>query len=1518
MKTSILHLLGGALAAFSLTLTPNSQAAAATFVGFTSVNWNVAGNWLSGSVPAVGDDLVIADLTTNNLTMNDSAHTVGMLQFGAAGLRANPGSPQFILNGNVTGAGAYALTITNGLVANGNFNVGGTAGFQTKVPIIMQGDQTWSVGGAPGNSVTDEGVMLTVGAGGAQRPLVLNGTLTKVGAGQLGFVGQLVTNGSIVVNQGALKFNAGTSTTLSVGGPGTITVNNGGSLFISRNSGTLNITKAIVLNNGAALRLGGNAATANFVGSPFAFNGTVPITLEYASMLLDFTNNWSGTANSTFSGSGGTITFWGNNSGLAGTLNNSGTFHIRFGSATSGSAGATWALNNAAAYFDLYGPATNIQFGALSGAAGSVRGWNTNGLAATATVGALNTSTTFGGTLVDNTAPLALVKVGTGTLTLGGASTFSGGTTISNGAVMVLGTTASLGTGPVTVETGAAFGGNGSAGGTVTMLPGSVLEADGGVGANPLTLGGLTFGAGSTDLTTTRINVYLGGIIAGGTVSVNGTNVINIIGAAPAVGVYDLIRHTGAIGGAGFPGFVLGALPYGVVATLQDSGAAVQLNISAVTVETSIWVGSIAGAWSLDNSFEWKGAISGNPQAYHDLYPAFFDDSATNFTVNLTTNLTPAVTFVNNTAHNYLFAGVGGLVGGGALTKDGPGTLTLACSNNFTGGTFITNGVVQIGNGGTNGVLSGPVVDNGALVLARSDVGTLSGVVSGSGTVQQIGPGSFMLSGANTYLGQTTVSAGTLVAGNGSALGDTNGITTVADGATLDVASQNLGMEPITVRGAGVGGAGAIVNFGTGDQQQALRFVTLAGPTTFGGAYRWDIRDPVSANDPTGGGNAFLAGNGNSLTKVSSNIVAFINVGDTALGDINIQGGTLTFSRGTFLGNPAKTLTVYPGATFQLHRTAEYTSNIPTKVLVMTNAIIAVESNGLTNQFGGPVTLTASNTVSLPSATGLNFLNTVGGSGSFTANSAGLLVFSGTANYTGGTTVNGGVLEVDGSLGTGATPLVLANTLVCGNGVIRDPVTVPAGCTLAPGVGGIGQLSFGASLTLSAGANSIFELNKDSATNDFIQVSGPVAYGGTLLLTNLASTGLAPGDVYKLFNASAYSGSFSTIIPATPSLGLIWVTNFLTVDGTLRVAVLPIPNPPVVLSADSLSSNSVTVVFNMTVDAASATDPSHYSLSTTNAVISATQVTSTNILLGLDSALVVTNFTVHVQGVKNLSYVPDTIVATNVPAMGYGFQETVAIDTATAYQPPFASLGKIKVYASGADIFNAADAFEFVYIQVTNDFDFSVCLESFQETDVAAKAGLMVREILDPVTVGDNERNFMVESFPPDPGRAQNLIQWREDTGATAIALATPRPASTVPTNWVRLTRVGSVFSGYTSPNNLDWTYIGSVDSATNALGAYGPGVRVGLAATAHNAALVTEAVFSGFGVPKPHMYLSVTNLSGGATLVSWPLAGVGLHLQATPSLTPPSVWTNVPGSTATNYIVVPSGAGASYYRLTQ
>ena len=97
---------------------------------------------------------------------------------------------------------------------------------------------------------------------------------------------------------------------------------------------------------------------------------------------------------------------------------------------------------------------------------------------------------------------------------------------------------------------------------------------------------------------------------------------------------------------------------------------------------------------------------------------------------------------------------------GASLVKVGAGTLTLSGANTYTGGTTITAGTLQLGNGGTTGSILGDVVNNATLAFNRSNAYQFDGAISGSGAVQQIGAGTTTLTAVNTYAGATTISAG--------------------------------------------------------------------------------------------------------------------------------------------------------------------------------------------------------------------------------------------------------------------------------------------------------------------------------------------------------------------------------------------------------------------------------------------------------------------------------------------------------------------------------------------------------------------------------------------------------------------------------------------------------------------------------------------------------------------------------------------------------------------------------------
>jgi len=130
---------------------------------------------------------------------------------------------------------------------------------------------------------------------------------------------------------------------------------------------------------------------------------------------------------------------------------------------------------------------------------------------------------------------------------------------------------------------------------------------------------------------------------------------------------------------------------------------------------------------------------------------------------------------------------------------------------------------------------------------------------------------------------------------------------------------------------------------------------------------------------------------------------------------------------------------------------------------------------------------------------------------------------------------------------------------VSGDGIIAGDLTIPFGAVLSPG-DSIGQLNVGGSLTLVTGSTNVFELSKAGATNDSVIVQNSISYSGMLLLTNVAGK-LTGGEVFALFSSASsnYSGAFDDVEPPTPGPGLLWNTNNLPIDGTLRVVALPKP-----------------------------------------------------------------------------------------------------------------------------------------------------------------------------------------------------------------------------------------------------------------------------------------------------------------------------------------------------------------------
>jgi hypothetical protein len=155
------------------------------------------------------------------------------------------------------------------------------------------------------------------------------------------------------------------------------------------------------------------------------------------------------------------------------------------------------------------------------------------------------------------------------------------------------------------------------------------------------------------------------------------------------------------------------------------------------------------------------------------------------------------------------------------------------------------------------------------------------------------------------------------------------------------------------------------------------------------------------------------------------------------------------------------------------------------------------------------------------------------------------------------------------------------------------------------------------------------------------------------------------------------------------------------------------------------------------------------------------------------------------------------------------------------------SSGQFTIAGSGADIWNSADAFQFVYVYVpvSTNCDIRARVASVQNTSGNAKAAVMIRDSLN-----SNSRMVLADVEPT----AGIEFIWRSTAGATP---ASSSVAGTAP-NWVRLTRTNNTFRAYWSANGISWTQIGASTNFTMATAAY-----VGLAVCAHNNAVLCTSV---------------------------------------------------------------------------
>ena len=237
----------------------------------------------------------------------------------------------------------------------------------------------------------------------------------------------------------------------------------------------------------------------------------------------------------------------------------------------------------------------------------------------------------------------------------------------------------------------------------------------------------------------------------------------------------------------------------------------------------------------------------------------------------------------------------GDISGTGTLEQVGAGTTVLTGNNSYAGGTTISAGTLQLGDGGTSGSIVGNVQDDARLVVNRSDSLTLAGDISGTGTLEQVGAGTTVLTGNNSYAGGTTISAGTLQLGDGGTSGSIVG--DVLNDATLAFNRA----DTLTFDGS-ISGTGAVNQIGTGT-------TLLTGDNPYSGATTVSsgtllVGDAAHASAALSGGGAVQVAAGATLGGYGNVQGPVSNAGTLAVADAALPGqGTGAFVIGGALSN---------------------------------------------------------------------------------------------------------------------------------------------------------------------------------------------------------------------------------------------------------------------------------------------------------------------------------------------------------------------------------------------------------------------------------------------------------------------------------------------------------------------------------------------------------------------------------------------------------------------------------------
>jgi autotransporter-associated beta strand protein len=502
---------------------------------------------------------------------------------------------------------------------------------------------------------------------------------------------------------------------------------------------------------------------------------------------------------------------------------------------------------------------------------------------------------------------------------------------------------------------------------------------------------------------------------------------------------------------------------------------------------------------------------------------------------------------IHESATNMMNAVIADNTSASTLIKSGGGILAFSGTNanTYSGGTYVNQGTLQIGDGlsgGNGGSLgSGPVtLYAGSLVVNKTNDMTLTNTISGAGLLTKAGSGTLTLNclasqsgynlsapgsvSGNLGLAGTRLDAGTLALANDTSLGGVFRFNTA--GGTLrsaDATTRTItNWVDIAVNGTTFGspGSGDLVFQGVVDNGGAAKTLTISNSVTrFDGQVRGTGTTAVGKNGP---GTLVLGNTANVIVRPFSVTQGTLRISDE--GCLGTNPGALNLGQLTLNGGALETTT--------------------TMAIDDSNRGITVGAAGGTFNVDSGTTLTLS-----------TFNNISGGGGTLIKAGAGTLFLQPVNTYSGSTLINAGTLKLDTTasiassptivVGAGATldvssftPYTLAaNQTLGGSGKVTGNVNGSGSSTISPG-SSPGTLTFDNDLTLTTGDGLTFDLTNNttigSGINDLLVVNGNLTLSSNAVtIRPIAPGGALANGTYRLVNYTGTKTGFLSINAGT-------------------------------------------------------------------------------------------------------------------------------------------------------------------------------------------------------------------------------------------------------------------------------------------------------------------------------------------------------------------------------------------------